>query len=267
VEKRPVILFVDDEPSIINLYRQFTSSLGIEGVFANSAEEAWKKIDDKEIQVVISDYRMPGENGAELLARVREKYPKAIRIIVSGHTDSEVLIRSINSGHVFRFIEKPFTSGAIIDVINDALLLNFQKQALEQEIQNLREQNRRLKHLENVTSDIQKNEIELELEIGGALSYDKLCERLPVAVIVFDANQTIRYANAWGRKLLGANDDSHMTANSLSLELLVSIITREGDPTPTVETVGIASGDTYAVTIHPNAIPDATVICLTQLPD
>ena len=267
MENLPVIIFVDDEASILDLYKEISESLSVESLYAESAEDAWKLIQKREPQMVVTDYRMPGMNGAELLEMVRKKFPSTMRVIVSGYTDSETLVHSINEGHVYSFIQKPFTLDEITDMIQDALLIYFQRQAMLKELQHLREQNRRLIHLENYLSNLENEKDSTVQDYYESTVPERLCERLPVAVVVFDSDKSIKYANEWGRRLLNLMDPTHIDTRSHSLALLVSLILGDGDPTPTVETIGIANGETYAVTVHPSSLQNSTVVCLTRLPN
>jgi len=81
------ILFVDDEPNILaGLKRQLRSQRKEwEMAFAESGEAALDMLSETPFDVVVSDMRMPGMDGAELLNRVKERYPETVRIILSGH--------------------------------------------------------------------------------------------------------------------------------------------------------------------------------------
>ena len=103
------ILYVDDEE--INLIN-FTVELSdhYEIFTALSGEAALAIMEkEKEIALVVSDQRMPGMSGVALLAKARVLLPYAERIIITGYTDPHDIISSINEGHVYRYILKPWT--------------------------------------------------------------------------------------------------------------------------------------------------------------
>jgi putative nucleotidyltransferase with HDIG domain len=102
------ILFVDDEANVINGLKRMLRSLkeDWEFFFALSGTEALEMMHQKNMDVVVSDMRMPNMNGAELLEITKEKYPSTIRIILSGQSNEELALKSTRSAH--QFISKPF---------------------------------------------------------------------------------------------------------------------------------------------------------------
>ena len=101
------ILFVDDEPNILDGLRRMLRSLrkDFELHFAGNAIEALELMDHLNFDVVVSDMRMPGMDGAQLLAEIQEKHPHSIRIMLTGQADDESTLRTI--GVVHQFLAKP----------------------------------------------------------------------------------------------------------------------------------------------------------------
>jgi len=101
------VLFVDDEPNVLaSIRRQLRKAVDIHT--AASGDEALRLLGDLgPVALVVSDMRMPGMTGAELLTRVRELYPDTVRMILSGQADLESTISAVNDGHIFRFLTKP----------------------------------------------------------------------------------------------------------------------------------------------------------------
>jgi response regulator RpfG family c-di-GMP phosphodiesterase len=101
------VLFVDDDPNILNAYkRQLHKVLNVET--ALGPEEGLEAVETNgPYAVVISDFRMPGMNGLEFLSKVRGRAPDSIRMILTGTADLDVAIQSINEGNIFRFLTKP----------------------------------------------------------------------------------------------------------------------------------------------------------------
>src|SRR5688572_7262614 len=101
------VLYVDDEPSNLIVFKaQFGRSMDIRT--ASSGAQALEILAKEEIPVVLSDQRMPGMSGADLLSEVRKRHPDAIRMIVTAFTDFDQVLRSINEGQVERYITKPW---------------------------------------------------------------------------------------------------------------------------------------------------------------
>ncbi|HEY2407484.1 MAG TPA: HD domain-containing phosphohydrolase [Polyangiaceae bacterium] len=103
----PRILCVDDEPRVLEglqrtLFKQYAVSVSVGG------EAALARLDAGETyEVVISDMRMPGMNGAVLLSKFRQRAPDTVRVLLTGHSELEPAIAAVNEGNIFRFLTKP----------------------------------------------------------------------------------------------------------------------------------------------------------------
>ncbi|MBF0406651.1 MAG: HDOD domain-containing protein [Candidatus Riflebacteria bacterium] len=101
------ILFVDDEPNVIQglqrMLRDYRDEWDM--YFAGSGEEALKLMQQKSIDVIVSDLRMPEMNGSQLLEKVQIHYPHTVRIVLSGESDSEYILPSARCAH--QFFAKP----------------------------------------------------------------------------------------------------------------------------------------------------------------
>jgi response regulator RpfG family c-di-GMP phosphodiesterase len=101
------ILCIDDEPCILQAYqRALHNQFVIEG--ALGGEEALKTIAQKgPYAVIVADMRMPGMNGAQVLAKVKEMAPESVRMMLTGNADQQTALDAVNEGHIFRFMTKP----------------------------------------------------------------------------------------------------------------------------------------------------------------
>src|SRR6266568_3662538 len=102
------ILLVDDEEYVIAALKRALMDDPYEISSATSGEEGLGVMEEKRFKLVISDERMPGMGGAELLSAVREKYPDTVRILLTGHASIESTIKAVNNGEVYRFFTKPW---------------------------------------------------------------------------------------------------------------------------------------------------------------
>jgi len=102
------LLLVDDEPDIINALKRVFREENYRILSAGSGEEALKVLEKNEVQVIISDHRMPGMSGAEFLGAVKERHPATIRIMLTGYADIASVMGAINTGAVYKFITKPW---------------------------------------------------------------------------------------------------------------------------------------------------------------
>jgi len=105
---RKTILFVDDEVKVLNSLRRGLIDEPYETLFADSGAKALEILAQKEVHILVTDMRMPEMSGLELLKIVREKYPRIIRIVLSGYTQITTLLTAINQGEIYKYITKPW---------------------------------------------------------------------------------------------------------------------------------------------------------------
>ena len=115
------ILCVDDEPNILSALRRMFMLSGFDIEEASSGAEAIQKLEKKEFHLVLSDMQMPGMNGAELLAQVRERWPKVMRLMLTGTADLKAAISAINEGEIYRYLTKPWDDEEVVSTIKSAL--------------------------------------------------------------------------------------------------------------------------------------------------
>jgi two-component system response regulator VicR len=101
------ILIVDDEVEVAKALRRLLRK-EYEIEIAASGEEALAKIDAFRPDAVLSDFRMPGMNGAELLSAIKARMPLTLRLILSGYADLDSVLASVNDGEICRFLRKPW---------------------------------------------------------------------------------------------------------------------------------------------------------------
>lgn len=110
---RPRVLFVDDEPLVLQGLQRMLRPLHSlwEMAFVESGQQALQVMSEKPFNVVISDMRMPGMNGAELLRHISNQYPATVRMILSGHADKNLIIQCVGTAH--QFLAKPCEPDAL----------------------------------------------------------------------------------------------------------------------------------------------------------
>ena len=117
---KPNVLFVDDDPRILNalaaLFRQEYNVQTAEGGAA-----ALEIMARGPIQVIVSDQRMPGLTGVEVLRKARTAWPATVRMLLTGYTDLASLVGSINQGEIFRFVMKPWDNEELKKALADGV--------------------------------------------------------------------------------------------------------------------------------------------------
>ena len=115
------ILVIDDHESILDMLNAFLTRESFQVFCALSAEEALPILSHQNIDVIISDEKMPGLSGTEFLTIAKKKYPDIIRIILTGNANLDSAIRAINEGEVYRFFTKPCNMTDLTVTIRQAL--------------------------------------------------------------------------------------------------------------------------------------------------
>jgi two-component system, probable response regulator PhcQ len=124
------VLLVDDEPNVLNALRRCLSfinvdMLGGEGLRVetySSAEQALERLESEDVDLIISDFRMPEMSGVEFLTRAIELQPHVARMILSGYADREAILASINETQVSRFLCKPWDDGELRNLVATTLV-------------------------------------------------------------------------------------------------------------------------------------------------
>lgn len=104
------ILFVDDELNVLEGLKRMLRSLRFEWEisFGSSGAEALAMCEEKEFDVIVSDMKMPGMDGSQLLEAVKNKYPHTIRLILSGYSEKEIIMKTVSTAH--QYMSKPCDS-------------------------------------------------------------------------------------------------------------------------------------------------------------
>ena len=131
-ENKINILYVDDEVSNLSAFK--ASYRRIYNVFvAESAEEGKKILEENDVEIILTDQRMPEMTGVEFLQSIIETHPNPIRILVTGYSDIDAVIDAINKGEIYKYISKPWDNESLKMNINQAY-----------EVYRLREENQEL---------------------------------------------------------------------------------------------------------------------------
>jgi two-component system, probable response regulator PhcQ len=127
------VLVVDDEENVRTALTRLLGDAGYAVLAAESGEEALGILHESAVKLLISDNNMPGMPGIELFKKVRRLYPHVLRIMLTGDTDPELAVRSINEAEVYRFIRKPWNNAdlrTIVQLAFDVIVLEDEKRQL-----------------------------------------------------------------------------------------------------------------------------------------
>ncbi|MCF8387997.1 MAG: response regulator, partial [Bacteroidales bacterium] len=172
---KPKILYVDDE---------LASLTGFKSIFRNhydvytakSANEGYDIMKKENISLVISDQRMPGETGVEFLQKIRLDFPDAVRMIVTGYSDIDAVIKAINKSMVYYYFSKPFEADDMKMIMDNAI------ERLE-----LRRQNKELLDRLSVMVDkLKQHKAKLEKEVKQRQLAEEEVRKLNKDLLVLD---------------------------------------------------------------------------------
>jgi response regulator RpfG family c-di-GMP phosphodiesterase len=117
------LLCVDDEANILNAHKRLFRPHGYEVLTADTAAQGLALLEQGEVDLVISDMRMPEMDGAQFLEQVRLRWPTTMRILLTGYADMRSTIAAINQGEIFRYVSKPWVDNDMITVVRQAIEL------------------------------------------------------------------------------------------------------------------------------------------------
>jgi putative two-component system response regulator len=116
------ILLVDDEEAILEIMAMMLTSEGFQLRTATSGEEALTILkSSSDFSLIISDQLMPGMTGTQFFTQARELCPNAMRVLLTGYTDTEAMIEAINSGGIHLYLTKPWHKNEFLYSINQLL--------------------------------------------------------------------------------------------------------------------------------------------------
>ena len=145
----PVIVIVDDEEMVLTSLRSFLSlETDYEVLTFNAPEAALGKLQDHAVDLVISDYLMPGMNGIAFLLELKKIHPFATRVLLTGYADKENAIKAINEVGLYQYIEKPWRNEDLKLIIQNGLERRFLMEQLEQKIQEVQSVQRSLQDIQ-----------------------------------------------------------------------------------------------------------------------
>lgn len=204
------ILVVDDEPRGVELLRRCLLALG-ETHCASSGDEAWALAEGGGFDLVVSDQRMPGCSGVELLSRLAERWPHTGRILITGYTDLESTIDAINCGRIHAYLKKPCAPGDLQLTARSVL-----------------EQVRLARDNQRLVSDLSRKNRELQAALASLAEAQRRVvdsERLAaigrlVAMVVHDLRTPLSLVRAAASELLRDDGSDPVLREELAREVI-----------------------------------------------
>lgn len=197
------ILCVDDEKNVLRAIRRVFLDDDYEILSAVSAVEGLEILRTvEEIQIVISDYRMPGVNGVDFLKKVYKNWPETVRIVLSGYADTAAIVAAINEGQIFKFIPKPWDEDELKATIQKAIKRYFLKKNNHQIMDELKASNQKLRKKNEILMATVKNNCSSATGEYTCLIYQDVLNGLSISILGIDSAGYIVQCNNKAIELL-----------------------------------------------------------------
>ena len=119
LEEKISVLYIDDEVENLNAFKAaFRRKYKV--FIADSAAKGREILDNQEIEIILTDQRMPEMTGVEFLASIVSIYPDPMRMLMTGYSDLNAVIDAVNQGHIYKYIAKPWNDEHLKTIIDQA---------------------------------------------------------------------------------------------------------------------------------------------------
>jgi diguanylate cyclase (GGDEF)-like protein len=264
------LLVVDDEPYIRKTLLALLAD-EFEVVTAENAEAAQKIFAQRPIDLILSDQRMSGMKGVELLEWVRQNHPKTVRLLMTGFADLEDAVEAINRGKVFRYLFKPWRSDELLQVLRDASRSFSLERRNEQLMQSLREAGHELEQrvlertqqLEQANHELQQKNLMLE---KLALTDPLTClpnRRALDQLVESEIRRRTRYPGPLALGIIDADNFKEINCRYLypgGDQVLMDLAKVLNSSVRTVDTVGRLGGEEFMVVAPQTSLDGAEIL-------
>jgi len=117
----PLVVCVDDDAEVARALSRSFKREQLAALSTTEPEEALEWVLENDVAVLVSDFNMPVMNGVELASRVRSLRPATVRILLTGNTDLDTAMASINQGGIYRFVQKPVHLASLMALVHEAV--------------------------------------------------------------------------------------------------------------------------------------------------
>lgn len=195
-ERKRTLLLVDDEENILSSMRRLFRRDGYQILTANGGAEGLALLAENEVDVILSDQRMPGMTGVEFLRQAKTLYPETVRIVLSGYTELQSISDAINEGAIYKFLTKPWDDDMLREQVREAFRqreLAQENRMLEHKLQaannSLKEANLRLQRMiDDKEREVRVGESQLQI-------LQEVLQTIPLPMIGFDTDDLVVFSN------------------------------------------------------------------------
>jgi two-component system probable response regulator PhcQ len=118
---KDLVMLVDDESNVLSALTRALIDEPFDILTASSGSQALELMEGRTVKAIVSDERMVGMQGSELLAEVKRRSPETVRILLTGHASLDAAMRAVNVGEIYRFFLKPWDDGELCFALKSAI--------------------------------------------------------------------------------------------------------------------------------------------------
>ncbi|NML59904.1 EAL domain-containing protein [Massilia sp. RP-1-19] len=238
-KRQRTLLLVDDEPNILSALKRLIRSAGYKVLTASSGIEGLDVLAQNEVDVIVSDQRMPGMTGVDFLRSVKQLYPDTVRIVLSGFTELTSVTDAVNEGAIYKFLTKPWDDVQLRGHIEEGFAhkeMADENRRLGLEVRTanhgLAQANRQLEAvLRKQERQIERDEIVLDVVREGL-------QNVPLPIIGLADDMLVAFANRAAQRLFGGHG------------MLLGADAAQAMPALVLAIRGLASGQSCAVEVQ-----------------
>ena len=191
------VLLVDDEENILAALKRLLRRDGYRILTAGSAEEGLQRLaEEREVDVIVSDQRMPGMNGVEFLRRAKELVPHTVRMVLSGYTELQSIIDAVNEGAIYRFLTKPWDDQHLRAHVAEAMRhkeMADENRRLAQQVESANSDLARLNEQLARAAAEQREHAGVMADMAGGLR--EVLDEMPLPVLGIDPEGLVAFVN------------------------------------------------------------------------
>ena len=271
IEKPRHLLLVDDEENVLNALVRVLRRDGYTLYTATSVAQAFEILAMHPIEVVLSDQRMPEQNGTVFLSNVKRDYPTTVRLMLSGYTEVGAVTEAINEGSIYKFLTKPWDDGQLRANIREAFHrfeIEAQNQRLHREIESVNADLLQLNHV--LEQELHAKNLRIRRDSSVACVMQEMIDHLPLGILGLDTagelvwmnRRAAYFLNREGSELLGGTVDSLPE----SIRILLEDYLMWDEANATTESI-IVGSKVLQVDIKPMGLHSRSEGCLVILTD
>ena len=209
----PRILVVDDEPSVIDVFREFLSAQGYELSVAKNAEEAMRLTQELQPDIILTDINLPGHSGLDVMRHAKSLDPEVAVIVVTGYASASTAIDALRQG-AYDYVTKPFDLDEVHQIVERGIANRRLKAINRQLVEELRQKNEILQHHEQeLREKVAQATRQMTTLYDAGLAINTNLELQPrLDTICFYAAQLMAARGAIAYLKLGELDEFHAVA-------------------------------------------------------